>query len=240
MSAVIPFYQSKCSHELLVTFTRSVSQIISKHSSDLFIGRQYGTLSDLIAEMDNAFQRTRGSSFTIKRSDLDTTRDTILVATRAALDAAIAQEFLDVTKADNATMVKTAMDKMPSNVISLGYNEESAHISAFLSACQEMGEVITKAGVHPLIQALHETQAEFDKLSSEKIDSEGTEDKVRHIRHIRKDIHRRIDGLFGYIDLNGADLSEEFGETVSGINALISEVMTKAKADRTRSDNTAM
>ncbi len=240
MAGVKSFYQSKCSHELLVTFTRSISQVIAKHTDDLFIGRQSKTLEALMDEMNSAFQRNRASSFTEKRSELDARRDAIAVAIRSALNAAIDQEFLNKSRANAAIIVKTAMDKMPANVIYLGYNQESAHLRAFLAACLEMGDIVTTAGVLQLVQALQETQDEFDATNAEKVDSEEVEVKVRQIISIRKDINRRLHGLFGYLDLNATDLTEEFGETVTGINALIGEVMAKAKADQTRSDTTAL
>jgi len=232
-----PLSHTLLSHELLASYARDTMAIIEIHAEDAFIIRQKSALESIVSEMDSAFQRKIISDFTKQLADLDTRRDRILVAIRSALNAAIAQEFLDAVRAEAASQIKVAMDKMPKSAMTLGYKEESAVIVAFLSAVKEMGTTATTAGVQELITALDSTETEFDSLFSEKIDSDGNSDKVRSIRSIRKSLTKRLDGLFGYLDLNGTDLHEQYGATVTSMNQLTGEFMAKAKATETRKES---
>ncbi len=128
---------------------------------------------------------------------------------------------------------------MLANVTHLGYKEESTAIVIFLSAVKDMGAVVTTAGVEELFSALDSTEREFDTLFSEKINSEGSSEKIRSIRSIRKSLTHRLDGLFGYLDLNGTDLHEQYGATVTSLNNLTGEFMAKAKASETRKESIA-
>ncbi len=240
MVGVKKFYQSKLSHELITTFTRSTSSLLDGHGEDRFITRQKEVLKELTNEMDRAFQRNLVSDFTAKLVNLDDKRDAIIIALRSTLNAAIDQAFLNESKAKAANEIKIALDKMPSNVTRIGYKEESAHIIAFIAAVKELGPAVEKADIIELMQVLESVETEFDTLHSQKMSNEGNQERIRQITHIRKDIARRLDGLFGYLDLNGEDYQDEFSESVTSINELIGEFMAKAKATKTREENSTL
>lgn len=232
------FSHTKTSHEQLSYFAQITMSHSAKIPDDGFITKQNEELQSYIAELETAFQRVLTHKFTQEINELDIRRDKLLVALRAALNSAIAQEVLSQKKADSAREVLVHMNNMDAKVTNLSLMEESVQINAFLSALKTLAEdVVTSSTAKPIIAALEETQKEFDKLYKTRSSHDETAQDPRRITQIRKDMVFRIEGLLSYINVNGVDYPETYSDVVNSINTLIDEVMAKAKADQTRKEN---
>lgn len=238
MDALKLLSHSKLTHESLNTFARRAMAHVAGFQDDEFITRQTANLEQHVEEMDHAFQRVLKDSFTRALNELDLRRDAIILAIRDALEAAISQSFLNAKKAEAAEKIMALYKNMDKKVTKLGYNEESAQISAFLTSIASLEEtVVQTAGVVQLVQALTETQSEFDTTMEKRDGADITQITPRTIRSIRTDMIFRIENILTYVRANGVDLPDQYSETITNINALITEVMAKAKADQTRREN---
>jgi hypothetical protein len=238
MVTVKPLYHSKVSHELMTTAARETMAIIEPFGAeDPLIVRQHAVLGALTSEMDGAFQRILINKFTAIRAKIDTRRDKIIIAIRAAINSAIAQGVISPAKAEAALKIQSHLDNMSDNVTSLGYREESAQIRALLSAVLSLIEEQKVSGTTALFAALESTQNDFEEKSDEKNELGATSETPRTIKDIKKDIVFRLDALFGHLSLNSLDMPEKYGATVTNINKVIDEVMSKAKADDTREES---
>ncbi len=118
---------------------------------------------------------------------------------------------------------------MGSSVKNMSYSEESAQINAFVAAVLALSEeTVISSGIKPLFEALQETENAFDAQYSAKSSSDEKHVSIRRMSSIRKDTTTRLDALFSYINMNGIDLPEQYGATVTSLNTLITETMSKA------------
>ncbi len=238
MKQLKKFSPSKISHEALASFARTTMSYIVELAEDLFLIRQNEAVIAHLEELDLAFQRILKNSFTQKLELIDYQRDQLIVALRSALRAAIDQAILNTDKAEAAEKIITLVNHMDAKVTTLGYLEESAQITAFFTAVKELqAGVVETAEVTPILIALETTQGEFDALFNEKGATNAAKTEVRRIKDIRKDLTLRLNGILSYVNINGIDLPEQFCEIIESLNALITEVMAKAKADATRKEN---
>ncbi len=231
------YRKSLISHKSLATFARSVMSH-TESLDDIFVQRQRTALVSLLQELDQAFQRILRNSFTQTLAEKDLRRDQLTVALRSILEAAIASAILDAKKAESAQLIMDRMRAMDSRVTKMGYLDESAELNAFIAAVQALGDdLITSSGATQVFNALVEAQADFDSSFNAKDIADETEENPRRTQMIRNDITQRLDALFSYINVNGIDLPDEYSSLIESLNGLIVEVMTKAKAEQTREEN---
>lgn len=232
------FSHSKTSHEQFSYFAQITMSHAAKVPDDSFISKQNEEIKTLIEELEAAFQRVLTNKHTQGINELDLRRDKLLIALRAALNSAVAQEILSPKRADAARAVLVHLDKMDTQVYKLGHLEESVQINAFLLAVKALDtETLTTSTALPIITALEETQTEFDALYTTKTTEDTASQEPRRISHIRNDMVFRVDGLLTYINVNGVDYPDQYDSVISSMNTLIDEVMAKAKASESRKES---
>lgn len=232
------FSHSRVSNELLTYFAHLTMKHAVKIPDNLFINKQSEKIQQLLKEMEEAFQRVLKNQYTEGIGLLDIRRDKLLIALRATLSSAVSLEIIAPEKAKAAKAILVHLETMDERVISLGYFEESVEIHSFLTAVAKLGEsVLVLSTAAPIVEALAETQAEFDKLYEDKTAADNQVSTPRTLRNIRKDLVFRLEALLNVIDVNGIDYEDIYRETVNSINNLIDEVMAKAKAEETRKES---
>lgn len=222
------------SNKQIASLARSTYTLTEQLDAEPNMKNLRAVLVKPLDEINRAFTRELKSSYTAHLAQLDYNRDQILVAIHSHCVAAIDQYMIDQTKADQAKVVQGLERKLPSNLIKLGYQEESTHILAFLDGAKEIAGAIEESGAEPLFLALGKAQREFDEYYIAKITSEEFADAPRRTKAIRQDITTAINGLFEYINSVAQFNPVQYESIITSLNTVTAEYTAKSEAAKSR------
>ena len=222
------------SSELLTTSER-INVIISEALSEQpFVTRISGVMKTDIGKLQESMGKDKSSVYTEKMAGNDAERDAACLALRDFAKANANRSDNQVSTAAN--VIINRIKKHGWTLYSLGYSDQTANLNLLFEDLDAPDAVsaMQVIGADSWYADLKNAQAEFENTYKEKVSSEAQEDYLR-LREAFTVLGRHLNVL-----LDTIGLLQELGETgnidtvVQQINEVITDVMTTARARRTR------
>ena len=209
----LPFAQLKNAEH--VSFFNNVVLAITKlGAEDLGLsGEQFNSFKSTVAQEQDIVLKAQGSMYTADMEALDKERDVIFRKIRLKLEAVCLESEKSPIAALVAPLQKYIMSKYNANLISLPYQEESAHLSGFDLDMRThfTDEDLAAMGIADDMASLKVTNTRFSDMYNERATerSGGTSEMSKKLR-------AESEGLYGYIKLSLEFTANMNGETEKG------------------------
>ena len=220
--------------ELLTTSER-IDAIISEALSDQpFVTKISGVMKKDLDNLQESMGKDKSSVFTEKMAETDAKRDATFLALRDFSKASANRSDNKVSAA--ADLIINKIKKHGWTLYSMGYSDQTAALNLLFDDLDAADAVsaMQVIGADGWYTDLKNAQAEFENTYKEKVSTEAREDYLR-LREAFSVLGRHLNVL-----LDTIGLLQELGETenidtlVEQINEVITDVMTTARARRTR------
>ncbi len=124
------------------------------------------------------------------------------------------------------------------SIFSLGYSAETSQLNVLVNDLEtpEAQAALTTIGATVWLDDLKTAQGEFETAYQEKVAAQAGED-YQPIRDGRRQVARYVAALLSYVDLQSDLNPVQFGPVVDKIDEVIVDVVTVARARRTRGGN---
>ncbi len=237
MQFMLPIRQSYLSSKEIIGYALNLKPILETIiGSDPYLARQMAIIADLHNRGAVLSGRTFTNTFTQHVKQSDENRDTIYTGLLTTLHNNIALSTLFPEKATYSQMILTTIEANPVD-ISAGYAVESVQLEQLLDLLNALdSEVLTKAGVLEIVEALTIEEQKFSMLFQKKIDEEAKKE-LGSVRQVAKLVFERLINILTYMGSNAVDLPDEYLAIAEKVNELTQSVMIPAKARKKRADS---
>ena len=222
------------SSELLTTSER-INVIISEALSEQpFVTRISGVMKTDIGKLQESMGKDKSSVYTGKMAGKDAERDAAFLALRDFAKANANRSDNQVSTAAN--VIINRIKKHGWTLYSLGYSDQTANLNLLFEDLDAPDAVsaMQVIGADSWYADLKNAQAEFENTYKEKVSSEAQEDYLR-LREAFTVLGRHLNVLLDTIGLlQELDETGNIDTVVQQINEVITDVMTTARARRTR------
>ncbi len=197
-----------------------------------------------VEAVEQALGRERASSFTAQLAERDQERDDAFVALRDFAKASSSRGKSEVAKAGE--LIYRIFQRRGLTLYRLGYMQQSAALNLLfedlsMPAAQNSLEVLQAVSWLDDLRTAHEA---FEQTYSEKVSSEARQDYPL-LRAARLRLGRHVETLLGclevlqrFVEQDGTEAELATLSQLTGkVNEIITEVMTVARARRTRESN---
>ncbi len=228
-------YTTFLSYEELNTVAGRISDTVGGHIADYpFLGELTGLLKTDIGNLGAALNRDRTSKFTVLIEQSDNQRDSSFIALRDYLKACSSRSVLELATAGE--YLTAIVKKHGWTLYARTYTEETAALKALLTELDgtEATTAIQTLNAAPWYDDLKAAQAAFEETYNNKITAEAQADYPL-LRETRSKIIRHLTALLDFIRVLGeVNTSDTYTAMVEQLNEIINDVMTVARARRTR------
>ena len=220
--------------ELLTTSER-IDAIISEALSDQpFVTKISGVMKTDLDNLQESMGKDKSSVYTEKLAGKDAERDAAFLALRDFAKANANRSDNQVSSAAN--LIIGRIKKHGWTLYSMGYSDQTAALNLLFEDLDAPDAVsaMQVIGADSWYADLKNAQAEFENTYKEKVSSEAQEDYLR-LREAFTVLGRHLNVLLDTIGLlQELCETENIDTVVEQINEVITDVMTTARARRTR------
>lgn len=225
------------SYEELNTIAGRISGTVGGHIADYpFLGELKGLLETDIVNLGAALNRDRTSEFTALIGQGDSQRDSTFIAFRDYIKACSSRRVLEVAAAGE--YLTNIVKKHGWTLYARTYTEETAALKALFAELDgaEAATAMQTLNAAPWYDDLKAAQAAFEETYNNKITAEAQADYPL-LRETRSSIIRHLTALLDFIRVLGeVNASGAYATMVEQLNEIINDVMTVARARRTREE----
>lgn len=234
------FSFSRCTTpEFHVTAIR-ISEIVKNSlgsTPDPFIVRQLEGIDAEANKLEDSMKNTNRSPLTAELAVKHDRRKKALRGLTKLLRGMSAVD-LDPAKRNLALSLLAIILKQGSNLIYKSHLKLSSALKVILEEFQSevAKKCIADLGIGDLVAELDAAQNDFEKTYQEKVALDAQQTFPVKLP-ARSDLGYRLNSLLNYIDTNEADKQGNNEQLIKELNEVISYVMAKTKARRTRREN---
>ncbi|MFW6255092.1 MAG: DUF6261 family protein [Chitinivibrionales bacterium] len=224
-------------HELL-TLAQRIHVVIQRFFGDNpVIGEQLAKLEQAIQRLTKAFQMAAASHYTELLAKMDRSRDAAFQSLTAFLDG-LASVKVEFDLQAPAQRLLDIITKYGRGLYRLGYSQQSAITQTMIDELSqpENMALLEQTGAVQFFNMVVNTQNEFEDLYQNKLSDEGVKN-YPDARESAADIIYRLCILLSNVDAMAHDEPQTHKGVAGEINAVISNIMTPARARETRSQN---
>lgn len=187
-------------------------------------------------ELSEALNVKKSSEFTSKLKELDDIRDDAFIAMRDQIESSTKRRKKPELQAA-AIKIHELFEKHGNTLYSLGYADQTGKMHQFEAdlATPEMQEAIDKSKTRELYEEMLESQKDFEELYQGKLETENDGDKPKRafvIPALKFHLMLLIKNIIFLAEPDGSP----FAETRRLIGEAVDDIMTIAKARKTRAD----
>ena len=223
------------SYSELLTTSERIDQIVSETFTEYpFMMKLSGQVKDDVKDMTGSLGKDRTSAFTEKLAEMDAGRDSAFLALRDLAKASVNRSDAQVSAA--AQVIINKIKNRGQTLYALGYSDETTALNMLFNDLDapDVTAAIQTIGAESWYADLKNAQAAFENTYNDKVSSEAQEDYLR-LREAFSKLGRHLSLM-----LDAAGLLQELGEpenidaVIEQINEVITDVMTTARAHKTR------
>lgn len=194
-----------------------------------------------IENVETALGRGRSSAFTARLAELDGLRDAAYVALRGYAEASTNRPKV----AEAGKLVYDIFRERGLTIHRLGYAQQTTELRILfdLLDSEEAKAAVETIGATTWLEDLKEAQEEFERVFQERAGAQSQASRPQLVP-ARTRLHRNLDTLLRVIECLYAfaeqtkdyDTAENLSDAISIVNEHINELMSIARARRTRED----
>lgn len=229
---------SQLSNKVLhTTATRFCSAISAQIKDDGFIDQQIIEISHALEELQDSFQTPARSLYTEELALKDQNRHDAFRSLVGYLDGVRQLKSKpDLQKAADCLMI--LVERQGRNLDHRSLEHESAGLRALLDSFdtpESKANIATLSIVAELVDQLKVAQESFEQLHQVKLAAAA---KVAwpQAMAVRRKAQYRLSSLMAYLDTNATDNPVKYHGVIPELNEIISEVMAKVRAHKTRTE----
>ncbi len=224
------------SNELYGFSTRTSTVLDNRLSGDAFVSSYNKSLKEANSELASALGRNLGSDFTGLLFTGDVKRDDGFISlrdyTRSECHSA------DPARVEAALKVYEAVVNVGTTIYKLGYVDETAKLEALFSELDkpEMQAALQAIEATGRYETLKAAQLEFEATYKDKTITE-SEINYPLVKDSKIKIAKALNWLLSYVEANAELNTDGFVKAESEIDEIITDIVTIARARKTRDSN---
>jgi hypothetical protein len=219
----------------LVTLVNRLIAIIEKALANIpFIQKVIKLVKDDLVDLEKTLTKDLSSEYTQQLLDRDNLRDSAFLGLRDFVRANTHRINLEIVKA--AEMVYNIIKKHGTALYKMGYIQQSAKLKLLFNELNEplVQQALATIQAASWYEELKSTQAEFEQMYAEKI-TDATKKDYPQLYDAKAKLGRDLSVLLDAISVvEKIDDEPDVTTIVHQINEVITDVMTQARARRTR------
>jgi hypothetical protein len=232
----LPFTQLD-TNETYTASVRILDIVKQDLADDPYVKSMIPLLIDGTTGMERAMGRILKSEFTTLLKKKDEIRDHYFIGLRDHLSSQT-HNLKNEEMMHAATKLYAVIEELGVGLYYLGLVDETAKLNALLSSFKstENMSLLTLTGAADWFSYLADAQEDFETTYNSKIGKDATVD-IPLIRVSKDSIKRNMTPLLGYIQTNALINPSVFKPVEEGINIVITDIVTIARARKTREES---
>lgn len=204
--------------------------------SDALLGALYPALQQRTNDLSAALGLMRTSKFTVLLFEADKNRDESFLGLRNYVTAFTFHKDRQLARA--ARELETLIQNRGISLQTFGYGEESSQLNGLLADLKNPAaqEAIATINAGYWAESLEQAQQEFEALYLQKVASEAVQDRPG-VTASRRELTRQLTQIFQYLDTQAEINGEQYRPLVEKIDMVIVDVMTVARARKTKQED---
>jgi hypothetical protein len=223
--------------ELMTTAGRTLTAVAPVTSQEPFLQKIATKIEEDKNELEVALNRERGSEYTQQLMARDSGRDNAFTAFRDYVKACTRRSQPEIV--DAAELIVNAIRKQGWTLYLSGYARETASLNMLFNdlSSHELTAAIQTIGAQLWLDDLKAAQTAFEETYQTKVSTE-TQIDYPALRDAKMQLGRHLNTLLDCIQiLLCLGETETYEPIANQLNEIITDVMTSARARRTREKN---
>lgn len=203
---------------------------------DVLLRDLYPRLHELTNDLSRALGLGRTSKFTTRLLEADNQRDRLFLGLRHLVVGFTFHPDQQLARA--ARVLETLIQSRGVSLQTYGYIEESSQLNGLLADLKSPAaqQAIATIQLEFMVDVLAQAQEEFEAIYQQKVASEAVQN-LPGITASKRDLTRYLTRVFQYIDTQAEINAEKYGSVVEKIDEVIVDVMTIARARKTKQED---
>lgn len=222
--------------ELAETVSAYLKTIENTVPDEPFLNRITQMLAEDLAQLKNAITAVRRNTLVDDLVESDAIRDDLFIGFRDTVDTF--KRRRSAAMRDAYEKIWQVIEKAGTQLYRLGYTEQSGRLDALLEELDKPAyqEVMATINVTELYAEFKQAQADFSELHNRRLSADA-DINYPTLRDAKAQMVPHVNALLNAIGVLNETNPETFGPLVDRINAITAQVMTSARARKTRASD---